>query len=52
MFKDEIAIPSILKIERGVTAHIGDYMKDADITQVTILPFRKRPDLHVRRHGI
>ncbi len=37
MFKDEIAIPSILKIERGVTAHIGDYMKDADITQVTIL---------------
>ncbi len=37
MFKDEIAIPSILKIERGVTAHIGDYMKEADITQVTIL---------------
>ena len=37
MFKDEIAIPSILKIERGVTAHIGDYLKDADITQVTIL---------------
>ena len=31
MFKDEIAIPSILKIERGVTAHIGDYLKDADI---------------------
>ena len=37
MPKDEIAIPSILKIERGVTAHIGDFLKEADITQVTIL---------------
>ena len=37
MPKDEIAIPSILKIERGVTAHIGEYLKDAGITQVTIL---------------
>ena len=37
MPKDEIAIPSILKIERGVTAHIGEYLKEADITQVTVL---------------
>ena len=37
MPKDEIAIPSILKIERGVTAHIGEYLKDAGFTQVTIL---------------
>ena len=37
MPKDEIAIPSILKIERGVTAHIGEYLKDSGITQVTIL---------------
>lgn len=37
MPKDEISIPSILKIERGVTAHIGEYLKDAGITQGTIL---------------
>ncbi|MBP5261620.1 MAG: iron-containing alcohol dehydrogenase family protein [Clostridiales bacterium] len=37
MSKDEISIPSILKIERGVTAHIGDFLKDEGITQVTIL---------------
>lgn len=37
MPKDEIAIPSILKIERGVTANIGEYLKEADITQVTVL---------------
>ena len=37
MSKSEISIPSILKIERGVTAHIGDFLKDAGITQVTIL---------------
>ena len=37
MPKDEIAIPSILKIERGVTAHIGEYLKDAGFTQVVIL---------------
>ena len=37
MSKEEIAIPVILKIERGVTAHIGDYLKDEDLTQVTIL---------------
>ena len=27
MSKDEISIPPILKIERGVTAHIGEYLK-------------------------
>ena len=37
MPKDEISIPTILKIECGVTAHIGDYLKDAGITQITIL---------------
>ena len=37
MPKDEISIPAILKIECGVTAHIGDYLKDAGITQITIL---------------
>ena len=37
MPKDEISIPPILKIERGVTAHIGEYLKDAGFTQVTIL---------------
>ena len=37
MPKDEISIPTILKIECGVTAHIGDYLKDAGINQVTIL---------------
>lgn len=37
MPKDEISIPLILKIERGVTANIGEYLKDAGITQVTIL---------------
>ena len=37
MPKDEISIPVILKIERGVTAHIGNYLKDAGIEQVTIL---------------
>ncbi|SCW60053.1 glycerol-1-phosphate dehydrogenase [NAD(P)+] [Ruminococcaceae bacterium YRB3002] len=37
MLKDEISIPSILKIESGVTAHIGDYLSNAGITQVTIL---------------
>lgn len=37
MPKDEIAIPSILKIERGVTAHIGEFLKEAGIEQVTIL---------------
>ena len=37
MPKDEISIPLILKIERGVTANIGEYLKDAGITQVAIL---------------
>ena len=37
MSKEEISIPVILKIEKGVTAHIGDYLKDEGITQVTIL---------------
>lgn len=37
MPKDEISIPVILKIERGVTANIGNYLKDAGIEQVTIL---------------
>ena len=37
MPKDEISIPVILKIERGVTAHIGEYLIDAGIEQVTIL---------------
>ena len=37
MPKDEISIPVILKIERGVTANIGEYLKDAGIEQVTIL---------------
>ena len=37
MSKDEISIPPILKIERGVTAHIGEYLKAEDFTQVVIL---------------
>ena len=37
MPKDEISIPPILKIERGVTANIGEYLKDAGFTQVVIL---------------
>ncbi len=37
MSKDEISIPVILKIERGVISHIGEYLKDAGITHVTIL---------------
>lgn len=37
MPKDEISIPMLLKIEKGVTAHIGDFMKDAGFTQITIL---------------
>ena len=37
MAKDEISIPPILKIERGVTANIGEYLKDAGFTQVVIL---------------
>ena len=37
MSKDEISIPMILKIERGVTAHIGDYLRDAGLTQVVLL---------------
>lgn len=37
MPKDEISIPVILKIERGVTSHIGEYLKEGGITQVTIL---------------
>lgn len=37
MSKEEISIPVILKIEKGVTAHIGDYLKEEGITQVTIL---------------
>ena len=37
MSKEENAIPVILKIERGVTAHIGDYLKEEDLNQVTIL---------------
>ena len=37
MPKDEITIPPILKIEKGVTAHIGDYLKDAGFSQVVIL---------------
>ena len=37
MNKDRISIPSILKIEQGVTSKIGTYLKDADLTEVTIL---------------
>lgn len=37
MSKDEISIPLILKIESGVTAHIGDILKAEGITKVTIL---------------
>ena len=37
MSKDEISIPPILKIEAGVTAHIGEYLKAEDFTQVVIL---------------
>ena len=37
MNKNHINIPSILKIEKGVTAKIGTYLKDADLTEVTIL---------------
>lgn len=37
MPKDEISIPVILKIEKGVTANIGEFLKDAGLTQVTLL---------------
>ncbi|MCR5328087.1 MAG: iron-containing alcohol dehydrogenase family protein [Saccharofermentans sp.] len=37
MSKDEISIPVILKIERGVTANIGEFLRGAGIEQVTIL---------------
>lgn len=37
MPKDEISIPVILKIEKGVTANIGDFLKEAGLTQVTLL---------------
>ncbi|MBO4747159.1 MAG: iron-containing alcohol dehydrogenase family protein [Clostridiales bacterium] len=37
MNKNHINIPSILKIEKGVTAKIGTYLKDAELTEVTIL---------------
>ncbi|MCR5616299.1 MAG: iron-containing alcohol dehydrogenase family protein [Saccharofermentans sp.] len=37
MAKDEISIPSILKIEPGVTAHIGDYLAENGILQVVLL---------------
>ncbi len=37
MNKNHINIPSILKIEKGVTSKIGTYLKDAGLTSVTIL---------------
>ena len=37
MPKDEISIPPILKIERGVTANIGGFLKEAGFNQVVIL---------------
>jgi len=37
MPKDEISIPVILKIEKGVTANIGEFLKEAGLTQVTLL---------------
>ena len=37
MNKNHINIPSILKIEKGVTSRIGTYLKEADLTEVTIL---------------
>ena len=37
MRDNEISKPSILKIERGVTAHIGGYLRDSGFTQVVIL---------------
>ena len=37
MSKSEISIPSILKIEPGVTAHIGDYLAENGILQVVLL---------------
>ena len=37
MNKNHINIPSILKIEKGVTGRIGTYLKEADLTEVTIL---------------
>ncbi|MBO4687012.1 MAG: iron-containing alcohol dehydrogenase family protein [Clostridiales bacterium] len=37
MNKNHINIPSILKIEKGVTSKIGTYLKDAELTEVTIL---------------
>lgn len=37
MPKDEISIPVILKIEKGVTANIGGFLKEAGLTQVTLL---------------
>ena len=40
MSKDEISIPSILKIERGVTAHIGDFLKEALLQVPADKPFR------------
>ena len=56
MPKDEISIPVILKIERGVTANIGNYLKDAGIEQVRgiAVPFEgagypQTVDIHVIR---
>ena len=37
MNKNHINIPSILKIEKGVTGKIGTYLKEAELTEVTIL---------------
>ena len=51
MSKDEISIPPILKIERGVTAHIGEYLKGRRFYPGRD-PFRKRTHRHVRRYGL
>lgn len=34
--KEYIAIPSILKVEAGVLDHIGEYLKEAELTKVVI----------------
>lgn len=37
MFKSQIAIPALLKIESGATSHIGSFLKSSGFTKVVIL---------------
>lgn len=37
MFKSHISIPSLLKVESGVTSHIGAFLKSSGFTKIVIL---------------